>query len=567
MPSFYLNLYEKVSLFLNKMEVDLDIFKENPDFTREFYRLVLYRKFWEAYRNDNIHIDPKVKTPKDIRINLTKAFIDRSVDFLVGKPFTVYAPEQYSKLMAPAISYIDKKSGIELFALEVVINASVCGDSFVKVIWDEDLDCSRFQLLDSEKVFVKYKKTERNRTVLAEAIIVWEGEYTWPNGITRDVLFKEVWTEKEKELHVEYVIKEDNKDTQWRPDKLFKQLFKYRDSETISDADIHTEVVEKVENDLEFIPIVHFRNQIVPLEVYGRSDVVDFIDLNMNLNETATQYLDSVKYHGSPITLIYGAKIGNLRRGPNKIWSGLPKDSKVEQLGGQQNFPAVKDLMDMLQDFAYLTSGIPEASSGLFQNISNATGIALQVQYLPLIGLTRRKRLSYEVGFIQMYEYALKILDRNKELGLQERVDKYVKIRDELEDIRITEEVEVAESTDTTEDDLMAEEDQMISKLNRDLAFYPFYKVELKWSEYLPRDSMQELQEIQMELELGIESKKGAMRRRGIKDIDAKFKEIEEDKLFQVDEMGAFTADNMAEMLTWICCGGGIGSFNWPEPS
>ena len=60
---------------------------------------------------------------------------------------------------------------------------------------------------------------------------------------------------------------------------------------------------------------------------------------------------------------------------------------------------------------------------------------------------------------------------------------------------------------------------------------------------------MQELQELQMEMEMGIESKKGAMRRRGIKDIDAKFKEIEEDKMFEVESMGEFTADNMREMV------------------
>lgn len=549
MGNFYLDLYDKVSLYLNKMDVDLELFKDDPDFIREFYRITLYRKFWESYRNDMIHIDPRMKNPKDVKINLAKAFVDRSADFLVGKPFTVYAPDAYSKLMAPVIAYINKKSGIELFALEVVTNGSVCGDSFVKVIWDEDIKSPRFQLLDSEKTFVKYRKSERNRTVLQQAVIVWEGQYTWPDGTVRDVLFKEVWTEENRQLFVEYLSDDESEDSSWKPEKLFKQLFKFKTVESISADNIEQEMVEEDVNDLGFIPIVHFRNQVVPMETYGRSDLVDIVDLNLNLNEAASQYLDSVKYHGSPITLIFGAKIGNLRRGPNKIWSGFPKDAKVDQLGGQQNFPAVKDLMEQLQDFAYLTSGIPEASSGLFQNISNATGIALQVQYLPLIGLTRRKRLSYEAGFVQIYEYALKMLDSNLNLDLQGRVDRYVSIRDQLEEIRITEEVEVAESTDTQEDDLMAQEDDMVYKLYQELSFNPYYKVEIKWAEYLPRDSMQELQELQMEMEMGIESKKGAMRRRGIKDIDAKFKEIEEDKMFEVEAAGEFTADNMREMI------------------
>ena len=543
----YINLFNRVNSFLNGFNTDLSSFSNDGEFIKEFFRIILYAKFWEAFRYDNIHLDSG-KELKNVNVNLAKAFVDRSVDFLFGKPFSVYAPENYSKLMAPVINYINKKVGIELFALEVGINGSVCGDSFVKVFWDENIQCSRFQLLDSSKTFVKYKTSDRSRSVLEEAVITWDGYAVCPDGIEREVLFKEVWTDEYKRVFFEY-IKSDKKTIKHYPEKLFKQLFKFSDVDQPSDDSVEEVLVSEVANDLGFIPIVHFKNQIIPLEIYGRSDIADIVDLNFNLNEAVTQFLDSVKYHGSPITLIFGAKIGNLRRGPNKIWSGFPKDAKVDQLGGTQNFPALNDLIEQLQDFAYLVSSIPEVSSGLFQNISNATGVALQVQYLPLIGLTRRKRLAYEAGFVQLYEYALKLLDRNLNLDLQKRVNDYVALRNQIEELRITKEIEVAETTDTRLDDLIALEDDMVFKLYSELAYNPFYKVEIKWGEFLPRDSMQELQEIQMELEMGIESKKGAMRRRGIKDIDAKFKEIEEDKLFEVGSMANFSADNLREIL------------------
>ena len=34
MGNFYLDLYDKVSLYLNKMDVDLELFKDDPDFIR-----------------------------------------------------------------------------------------------------------------------------------------------------------------------------------------------------------------------------------------------------------------------------------------------------------------------------------------------------------------------------------------------------------------------------------------------------------------------------------------------------------------------------------------------------
>lgn len=547
MSEFYISLFDSVTTYLRGMDVDLSTFKENADFEREFWRLVNYKKYYRAYNNS---IDSKW-SPQDsqnmerIRVNVCKAIVDRSVDFLISKPFTPYPPEKYAKLMTPVVEHVSKESGIEQLSMEVVTNGSICGDSFVKVVWDSEEDNVRFQLLDPEKTFLKYSKNSRNRTVLSEAVIVWEGEHdVYGNGSLIPVLFKELWIDKKRIVKAEYKVPK-NRTEAWT-DKILAQLAVSTDTGKYHVNEI---LIEEEDNDLGFIPVVHFRNQIAPLEVYGKSDLANIIDINSSLNDAATQYLDSVKYHGSPVTLVYGIKIGNIRRGANKIWSGLPKDGKVEQLGGQQNFSAVKEFMDLMMDYTFFASGVPEISTGLFQNISNATGVALQVQYLPLIGLTRRKRLSYGPSFQQIYEYALKMLDRNKGLKLQEKVDKFVSFANDLKHVEFEKRVKVASETPEEEDDYEVLMDLLVKDVENSLEESPFWKIDIKWGEYLPKDSKQELDEIREEMDLGLESRKGALRRRGVKDIEAKLREIDEDAMAKVAKMAAYTPENTEDFF------------------
>lgn len=551
MGNFYWDLYANAANYLSSLDIDLSLYKDDPQAEFEIYRLAKYKVYWNAYNNPQSLI-PAKDGEDPIKLNLSKAFIDRSIDFLVGNPPSFYAPERYSKLMGSVINYITVNAGMDLFCMEVAINAAVCGDSFIKVIWDDLIQSVRFQLLDSEKVFVKYLTSDRNRTVLVEAVIVWEGEYVINDRVV-PVLFKERWTETEYIKSLEYIRasaweeRDENKMDSWRPDILLARLFAQTNRKGIIRTDLEEMVLESKVNDLGFIPVVHLRNQTVPVEIYGRSDLCDLVSISSYINQTTTQYLKSVKYHGSPVTMIFGAKIGNLRRGPNKIWSGLPKDSKVEQLGGSDNFPAIKELMEVLLDYAYISSSVPEASTGLFQHLSNATGVALQVQYLPLTGLTKRKRISQTPAFVQCFEYGLKLLDRNLGLNLQKRVDDYVKLGMDIHKEKIIQEVEVAIETDTTIDDMEVMEKNMIFELENLVTVSPFWKVEMRWGDYLPKDSSLELQEILQEMEVGLESRRGALRRRGVLDIEEKIKELDDDQQRQIASQNAFTAANMQD--------------------
>lgn len=523
METFYTLIYNNIHSYLRTSGQRIEAFETNPEALAEMRRILDYRQYWKAFNNLLQMPRQEEGASSTIKVNLAKAFVDRSVDFLTGKPFSVLPfHDDISKIMAPIIQTVNKSVGIEVLQHEIITNGSITGDSFIKILWDDEIDGVRFQLLDSERCFVEYESTSKSNQRLKTALVVWEGEYE-VDGSMQKVLFKERWTKETKILSCEFVKKRQGKDIRdMRLTNIFNQNFYTKDF-GINAKDVQTIEIENIPNTLGFIPVVHFRNQIVPLEPYGRSDLRDVTPLNIALNEASNQYLDSVHYHGTPITIIKGAKVGNLKRGANRIWSGLPKDSSVQNLDGQQDFTAIKNLMELLMDFSYLVSGVPEASSGLFQNISNTTGVALQVQYLPLTGLTKRKQLAYTPGFVQAYEYALKMLNQKKKLNLQQAVDDYIGI---LKQKEMKDKVTILEDVGEYEVMLNAIEQFISSSLTKPL----YHEVQIQWEDYLPKDALINLDMLEREIEAGLESKRGALRRRGIEDVDAKLAEIKKER-------------------------------------
>lgn len=540
--SFYTQLYSKVSNFILAADSKAEYVIDDKDVFKEVFRIAQYRTYWQSWHNLPKY-QREFTASKQLSINLSRAFVDRSADFLIANPLTPHSINKYSKFIAPVLEYIESRGGLRLSNVEVVHAGSIAGDAMVKVIWDEAIQAPRFQVLDAERTFLEYETLDKSRTNLKSAVIVWEGLFTFPSDFkdtslrnqTKWVLYKEEWTKTTVKKGIEYKV--DTKDKTNRAEKqklnrsLIQQVFggMFPQPHTKEESAIETFELSSKKNDLGFIPVVHFRNQLIPLETYGRSDLTDLIPLNLALNEASNQYRDTMHYHGNPITIIKGAKVGNLRKGANKIWSGIPKDGDVYNLGGDNDAPGIQKLMSMLLDYAYLTGSIPEASSGLFQNISNTSGVALQVQYLPLIGLTKRKQLTYGAGFSQAYEYSLRMIDKQLSLGLESKVNDFVKAEEEHI------QAEMGKQKEKMGDDSDAMELEQVTKrieaeIKAALPARKFYEVNIVWGDFLPKDTMIQLNEIEREIELGLESIRGAMVKRGEPDPDAKLKEIQDEK-------------------------------------
>lgn len=312
-----------------------------------------------------------------------------------------------------------------------------------------------------------------------------------------------------------------------------RQVFTYTEilTDDIIEEYINDELIDSRPNPLGLIPVIHIPNVRVSGSPWGLSDCHDIISINRTYNETATDIADIVNYHAAPVTVIIGAKASQLEKGANKVWGGLPKDARVENLeGGSQGLKGAMDFMAMLKKSMHEMVGIPENALGQAQPISNTSGVALSIQFQPLMNKYRQKMIQYGHG-----------LERINEIILLNLAIK------EPETFMWDPRTEVPLQPGQT-----SQLDPNDSITYRNFAHFP---------PPLPLDKLIILNEIQSKLALGIESKAGALRILGEEFPDAKLQEIRQELIKDAKADGAIKlvqtqVENEIASLTGMLSGG-----------
>jgi hypothetical protein len=273
---------------------------------------------------------------------------------------------------------------------------------------------------------------------------------------------------------------------------------------------VDDELIDRRKNPLGFIPVVHIANKVASASPWGLSDVIDVIPLNRDFNEKATEISDIINYSTAPVTIITGASAANLEKSANKIWSLRQKDATVQNLSSDFSTlgPAV-DFLQMLKLGMHEMIGIPEAALGTAQAVSNTSGVALSIQYMPTIHAYKQKKIQYEKGIREISEMALKTLF-------------------------LFEPEQLIYNPAT--DGIMQEPSQMPVLDANDPAIYD---VSVKWPPPLPVDKTIKLTEIQAMQALGLESNIGALRELGVEFPDEKFQEIFTEKVDDMEQEAA----------------------------
>lgn len=430
-------------------------------------RLRKIRQAWNFYEGYHWEDMPEQDTP-ELTVNYCRAFVDKFVAFELGKSFSITTSSKVEgKSVTPdgrtLFEYLEdvwEDNEQYLFATELGQMKSITGDAWVQVrYYDTDELEDPFNeypegrvkllLLPTSAVFPEYDPHQRG--LLTKVTIM----YTYEKVIKTPILGK---TRKEK--------------------VLYKQVWT-KDECAIYDGKVEPEVIP---NKYGTIPFVQIKNYTVAGRNDGRGDLEDVIPLNTEYNMKESNVSEIIDYHSAPVTIVYGAKIGNLEKGANKMWGGLSKDAKVENLELKSDLGASTNYINSLKLAMCEVGGIPESVLGGAQAISNTSGVALQYINLPLIEKTRVKKMSTETGL--------------------ESVNKLVLLISMLEGL--------------------------ITK-PADIPTRDFFWNEVKIPDTLPKDMLMELQQIQQEMKMGLESRKNAMKRMGKENIDELIKEIDED--------------------------------------
>lgn len=460
---------------------------------QERYKKILRNwDFYEGYHWEEIAID-NADGP-EVTMNYSRAFVDKFLSFELGKAFTftTHADVENQEVTSDGrtlfkfLEDVWEDNEQYAFCMDLGQTKNVTGEAWVQVDFDSVDELSTDDIFDeypegrisitlhpTQHIFTEYDPLNQKKLLKVIVRFAYERDVFEENLLgqrlnpsTETVIYEQVWTK-----------------------------------EQIITTDADSEPVYAL-NPYGFIPFVQIKNFSVSGKTYGRSDLDDIIPMNIEFNMKKSNTSEILDYHAAPVTIVYGARIGNLEKGANKMWGGLPKDGRVENLELRGDLEASNAYTSDLKLSMCEIAGIPETVLGGSKAISNTSGVALQYINLPLIEKTRIKRNNTETGL--------------------ELVNKYI--------IYIS---------------LM----QGLITKPENIPMRNFVHTEVTLPDTLPKDTLMELQQIQVELNSRLLSRRQALKRMGRENIDALLQEIDEEVQEMQNKFGTELPGNTSPQI------------------
>jgi hypothetical protein len=404
-------------------------------------------------------------------LNYFRAFTDFIINFTFGKGVSFRSPKQTEAIVPELLERVWEVDNCKATVLwEMGQQGSVSGDCFIKVAYEE-----------------AYKDAAGRFHPGRVRVLPLNSSFCFPEFHPHD-----------RERLVRFKLKYRFWGTSLEGTR---QVFTYTEilTEDVIEEYINDELIDSRPNPLGVIPVIHIPNVRISGSPWGLSDCNDVININRTYNETATDIADIVNYHAAPVTVIIGAKASQLEKGANKVWGGLPKDARVENLeGGSQGLKGAMEFLLMLKKSMHEMVGVPETALGQAQPISNTSGVALSIQFQPLMNRYHQKIIQYRRGLERVNELILLSLAVKEPEVLVWNPEQHSPLKQ--------------------------------GQLDRLDPQNPItYQSEVHFPPPLPLDKLIALNEVQSLMSLGLESKEGALRSLGEEFPTEKLEEIRQE--------------------------------------
>lgn len=445
-------------------------------------RLNRYSLNWAMYLGHHYAYKREAGEPQVV-LNYYRAFVDYLNRFTFGRGIHFRSPKATEAIVPDRLERVWEQDNDKLSVLlEMGQQGGISGDCFVKVAYEEAYEDSigrvhpgrvRILPLNSSFCFPEFHPHDRSRLLRFKLKYRFWG--TSLEGTRQVFTYTEILTD-----------------------------------DTIEEY-INDELIDQRPNPIGVVPVVHIPNQPVAGSPWGLSDAHDIIAINRQYNEISTDVADIVNYHAAPVTVIVGAKTSGLEKGPKKVWGGLPKDSQVFNLeGGAQGIDGALKYLEMLKRSMHEIMGIPETALGQVQPISNTSGVALSIQYQPLMNRYSQKVAQYGRGLKAINELIMLTLAVKEPESF---------IYNPVTDGPIKD----------SQYDRLDPQDPIT------------YVSEPVFPPPLPLDKLVVLNEVQMMMGMGLESKEGALRTLGEEFPEQKLDEIRSELMDDAKAEGAIT--------------------------
>jgi hypothetical protein len=452
-------------------------------------RLAKYRQNWAIYEGLNITALQAEDGKEPTSVNYLKRNIDKINYFAFGKGFKMTHPRYQDALDLSKLVWGPQR--VEKL-LSMGQQGSVTGDAFIMVAPKTNLDLDKYSEADAED--------DGQEASAKVRIVVLPSEYCTP---FYDPFDTSVLDRMDIRIPFQVEVKRGSNEYTLR----YQYMSITRDSVVHGVVDdsgnaydttgLVPQVLQTVDNPIKEVYVRHIRNFPYAGRVFGMDDVREAAFLNQSFTESLSDIRDIVSYGAAPIIAVMGAKAKDLDRGPNKVWSNLPKDAKVAAIESVGDLEASNAHLKQVKESLHEITGVPEIAQGSQQSISNTSGVALQVMYMPLLERADTKQMLYGPHLLEVAILALKWLKVLKGLAIiNPETGKENKVS--------------IPTSDSAWEDL---------RQNTDLSF----------TSVLPKDRLMEGQIQTALVTAGLQSKRRAIIALGQDHPDSVLKEIEED--------------------------------------
>jgi hypothetical protein len=333
-------------------------------------------------------------------MNMCRPFVDKSADWLMKKPWSI-VPTPGNEGVKHVLDHVWGMNNKELLSWKMAQMGGVTGDVFMLVtVRNFDPVTRQFIPMEEQSIEIKLMNsafvhpqynpgTDRMTSVVIQfPTLVQDWQALGRPKLSSGKMGIYTIIMNEQEIH-----------------------------EFLNDEELHEMARPNIFGE---IPLVHIQNLPHAASFFGVADIDDIAPLNEELNVVGHSMRETIKYHSEPVTLIFGAKARELEKGASKTWSGLPVDSRVENLQLYGDQAAAKQFFDMVMLAMHMVGGIPQQALGELQVIANTSQAALEMQYMPLWEKTCRKYLTYGLGIKRVNKLVLRILESYFRVDLAE---------------------------------------------------------------------------------------------------------------------------------------------------
>lgn len=442
-------------------------------------RLNRYAACWAWYLGHH-HSQRREMGEQNMTLNYTRTMSDYITNFCFGKQIQFHCPEQNAAIIPRLLHDVWEVDNNKAHIMwEMGQLAGVTGDCFVKIAYEEPYvdplgitmpGRVRVIPINPAHAFPEYHPHDRER--LSRFKLKYRFWGTAPEGTRQVFTFTEILT-----------------------DEMVEQY-------------INDELIDQYPNPIGKIPVVHIPNITISSSPWGQSDIWDIISLNREMNEKMTEVSDIINYHAAPVTIITGAKASQLERGARKLWAGLPKDANVFNLESKGEMMGALEFIKFIKMTMHEITGVPESALGQTQPISNTSGVALAIQYQPMMNRYLMKKIHFSKGLEKVNELIIRTCAVHRPEALEWNGD----------------------NSATPERDQLT----VLDPTN-----YSTYVTTCHWPEPLPVDVIIKLNEIMVKMDMGLESKRGALRLLGEEFPNEKMAEIFEELRDDAFDQGA----------------------------